>query len=49
MFDSNDARGNHAVDVKEDLRIMKINNSTKRIHDRVKCNEVVEMAADFKR
>jgi hypothetical protein len=35
-------------DVKEDLRIMKINKSTKRIQDRVKWKVVVENARTLK-
>jgi len=35
-------------DIKEDLRIMEINNWTKCIQDRVKWKEVVEKAKTFK-
>jgi len=35
-------------DIKEDIRIMKINNWTECIHDRVKWKEVVEKFETFK-
>jgi hypothetical protein len=35
-------------DIKEDLRIMKINNWTECIQDRVKWKEIVEKAKSFK-